>query len=108
MKVGVLEKNLPIRLQCLCKENGVYNIYVPGSLNIKLIKYILKNPPKNARFYTIFDSEGKDRWRFMIEKIGKEFVDIKWYRFVEKDGFVHYIIDLYDEMPEEYRQNGKC
>ena len=108
MKVGVLEKNLPIRLQCLCKENGVYNIYVPGNLNIKLIKYILKNPPKNARFYTVFDSEGKDRWRFMIEKIGKEFVDIKWYRFVEKDGFVHYIIDLYDEMPEEYRQNGKC
>ena len=102
MKVGVFEKNLPIRLQCLCKENGVYNIYVPGNLNIKLIKYILKNPPKNARFYTVFDSEGKDRWRFMIEKIGKE-LDIKWYRFVEKDGFVHYIIDLYDEMPEEYR-----
>ena len=102
MKVGVLEKNLPIRLQCLCKKNGVYNIYVPGSLNIKLIKYILKNPPKNARFYTVFDSEGKDRWRFMIEKICKE-LDIKWYRFVEEDGFVHYIIDLFDGMPEEYR-----
>ena len=102
MKVGVLEKNLPIRLQCLCKENGVYNIYVPGNLNIKLIKYILKNPPKNARFYTVFDSEGKDRWRFMIEKLCKE-LDIKWYRFVEEDGFVHYIIDLFDGMPEEYR-----
>ena len=102
MKVGVLEKNLPIRLQCLCKENGVYNIYVPGNLNIKLIKYILKNPPKNAKFYTVFDSEGKDRWRFMIEKICKE-LDIKWYRFVEEDGFVHYIIDLFDGMPEEYR-----
>ena len=102
MKVGVLEKNLPIRLQCICKENGVYNIYVPGNLNIKLIKYILKNPPKNARFYTVFDSEGKDRWRFMIEKICKE-LDIKWYRFVEEDGFVHYIIDLFDGMPEEYR-----
>lgn len=102
MKVGVFEKNLPIRLQCLCKENGVYNIYVPGNLNIKLIKYILKNPPKNARFYTVFDSEGKDRWRFMIEKICKE-LDIKWYRFVEEDGFVHYIIDLFDGMPEEYR-----
>ena len=102
MKVGVFEKNLPIRLQCLCKENGVYNIYIPGNLNIKLIKYILKNPPKNARFYTVFDSEGKDRWRFMIEKICKE-LDIKWYRFVEEDGFVHYIIDLFDGMPEEYR-----
>ena len=102
MKVGVLEKNLPIRLQCLCKENGVYNIYVPGNLNKKLIKYILKNPPKNARFYTVFDSEGKDRWRFMIEKLCKE-LDIKWYRFVEEDGFVHYIIDLFDGMPEEYR-----
>lgn len=102
MKVGILEKNLPIRLQCLCKENGVYNIYIPGNLNIKLIKYILKNPPKNARFYTVFDSEGKDRWRFMIEKICKE-LDIKWYRFVEEDGFVHYIIDLFDGMPEEYR-----
>lgn len=38
----------------------------------------------------------------MIEKMGKE-LDIKWYRFEEKDGFVHYIIDLFDEMPEEYR-----
>ncbi len=102
MKVGVLEKNLPIRLQCLCKENGVYNIYVPGSLNIKLIKYILKNPPKNARFYTVFDSEGKDRWHNMIERMCRE-LDIKWYRF-EKNGFVHYIIDLYDGMPEEYRE----
>lgn len=102
MKVGVLEKNLPIRLECICKEKGVYNLYIPGSLNIELIKYVLKNPPKNAKFYTVFDSEGKDRWHSMIEKIGKE-LDIKWYRFEEKDGFVHYIIDLFDEMPEEYR-----
>ena len=102
MKVGVLEKNLPIRLECICKEKGVYNLYIPGSLNINLIKYVLKNPPKNAKFYTVFDSEGKDRWHSMIEKIGKE-LDIKWYRFEEKDGFVHYIIDLFDEMPGEYR-----
>ena len=102
MKVGVFEKNLPIRLECICKEKGVYNIYIPGSLNIKLIKYILKNPPENAKFYTVFDSEGQDRWRSMIEKIGKE-LDIKWYRFEEKDGFVHYIIDLFDGMPKECR-----
>ena len=102
MKVGCYSKNLPIRLECICKEKGVYNLYIPGSLNIKLIKYILKTPPKNAKFYTIFDSEGKDRWHSMIEKMGKE-LDIKWYRFEEKDGFVHYIIDLFDEMPEEYR-----
>ena len=102
MKVGVFEKNLPIRLECICKEKGVYNLYIPGSLNTKLIKYILKNPPKNAKYYTVFDSEGKDRWHYMIEKMGKE-LDIKWYRFEEKDGFVHYIIDLFDEMPEEYR-----
>ena len=102
MKVGVFEKNLPIRLECICKEKGVYNIYIPGSLNIKLIKYILKNPPENAKFYTVFDSEGKDRWHNMIERICKE-LDIKWYRFEEKDGFVHYIIDLFDEMPEECR-----
>ena len=62
----------------------------------------MKNPPKNAKFYTIFDSEGKDRWHSMIEKMGKE-LDIKWYRFEEKDGFVHYIIDLFGEMPEEFR-----
>ena len=102
MKVGCYSKSLPIRLECVCKEKGVYNIYIPGSLNIKLIKYILTNPPKNARFYTVYDSEGKDRWRSMIEKVGKE-LDIKWYRFEEEDGFVHYIIDLFDEMPEEYR-----
>ena len=102
MKVGCYSKNLPIRLECICKEKGVYNLYIPGSLNIKLIKYILKNPPTNARYYTVFDSVGKDRWHSMIEKMGKE-LDIKWYRFEEKDGFVHYIIDLFDEMPEEYR-----
>jgi hypothetical protein len=102
MKVGVFEKSLPIRLECICKEKGVYNIYIPGSLNIKLLKYVLTNPPKNARFYTVYDSEGKDRWHSMIEKMGKE-LGIKWYRFEEKDGFVHYIIDLFDEMPEEYR-----
>lgn len=101
MKVGVLEKNLPVQIQCVSKKDGVYNIYVPGSLNIKLIKYILKNPPKNVRYYTVFDSEGKDRWHNMIERMCRE-LDIKWYRF-EKDGFVHYIIDLFDGMPEEYR-----
>lgn len=102
MKVGVFSKSLPIRLECVCKEKGVYNIYIPGSLNIKLIKYILTNPPKNVKYYTVYDSEGKDRWHSMIEKMGKE-LDIKWYRFEEEDGFVHYIIDLFDEMPEEYR-----
>lgn len=102
MKVGCFSKNLPLRLQCVSKEDGVYNIYVPGSLNIKLIKYILKNPPKNVRYYTVFDSEGKDRWHNMIERMCRE-LDIKWYRF-EKDGFVHYLIDLFDGMPDEYRE----
>ena len=102
MKVGCFCKNLPVRLQCVSKEDGVYNIYIPGSLNIKLIKYILKNPPKNVRYYTVFDSEGKDRWHNMIERMCRE-LDIKWYRFEEKDGFVHYLIDLFDGMPEEYR-----
>ena len=62
----------------------------------------MKNPPKNARYYTVFDSEGKDRWHNMIERMCME-LDIKWYRF-EKDGFVHYLIDLFDGMPDEYRE----
>jgi hypothetical protein len=105
MKVGVFEKDLPIKLQCVCKEAGVYNLYVPGSLNVSAVKYLLQNPPENVKYLTIYDIEGKDRWKNMIEHIGKE-LNIKWYRF-EKDengeDFVHYIVDLFDQMPEEFR-----
>lgn len=106
MKVGVFEKDLPIKLQCVCKEAGVYNLYVPGSLNLAMVKYILQNPPENVKYITIYDIEGKDRWKNMIEHVGKELSDIKWYRFEkDEDGkdFVHYVVDLQDQMPEEYR-----
>ena len=102
MKVGCLTKDLPMELQCIDKDKGVFNLYVPGALNLNAIKAMLRNPPENVKYITIYDSEGKDRWRNMIEHVGKEFNDIKYYRF-EKDDFVHYIIDLEDQMPEEYR-----
>ena len=101
MKVGCFEKNLPVKLECISKEQGIYNLYIPGSLNVRAIKYILTNPPENANYYTIYDAKGEDRWKGMIEHIGKE-LGIRWYRF-DRDGFVHYIVDLKDQMPEEYR-----
>lgn len=101
MKVGCFTKGLPIKLECIDKEQGIYNLYIPGSLNVTAVKYILQNPPEGVKYYTIYDVQGKDRWKNMIEHIGKE-LNIKWYRF-EQDDFVHYIVDLKDEMPEEYR-----
>lgn len=101
MKVGCLEKALPIELQPIDKDKGVYNLYVPGSLNIKEIKDMLLNPPEYVQYIAIYDCKGEDRWRHMIEKIGEE-LNIKWYRF-DRDNFVHYIVDLKDQMPEEYR-----
>ena len=99
MKVGVLTKSLPMQLECIDKEQGVFNLYVPGSLNINAIKAIMKNPPEDCNYITIYDAEGKDRWKHMIERMGKE-LDIKWYRFEKKDGFVHYVVDLKNQLKE--------
>ena len=52
MKVGCFSKELPIKLQCICKEKGVYNLYVPGSLNLAMVKYMLQNPPENVKYIT--------------------------------------------------------
>ena len=63
MKVGVLTKDLPMQLECIDKEKGVFNLYIPGSLNLNAIKSVFLNPPEDAQYITVYDAEGKDRWR---------------------------------------------
>ena len=99
MKVGVLTKDLPMELQCIDKEKGVFNLYIPGSLNLNAIKAVFLNPPEDAQYITVYDAEGKDRWKHMVERMGKE-LNVKWYRFEKNDGFVHYVIDLKDQLKE--------
>lgn len=99
MKVGVLTKDLPMELQCIDKDKGVFNLYIPGSLNLNAIKSVFLNPPENVQYITVYDAEGKDRWKHMVERMGKE-LNVKWYRFEKNDGFVHYVIDLKDQLKE--------
>ena len=47
MKVGVLTKDLPMQLECIDKEKGVFNLYIPGSLNLNAIKDFYVKDPKN-------------------------------------------------------------
>ena len=91
MKVGCYEKNLPVQLELIDKENGIFNLWVPGALNIKAIKAILKNPPEDCHFITIFGDN--DRWKNMIEHLSKE-LEMKYYRFERNDNFVHYIVPV--------------
>lgn len=98
MRVGCLEKALPFELQKV--DKGIYNLYVPGSLDLKGIKEALRNPPEDCYFLTIRDGECKDRWHNMIEHVSKEFPDLKYFR-IEQDGNAIYIIDFKNIWGEE-------
>lgn len=89
MKVGCLEKALPFELQKM--DNGVYNLYVPGSLDLKGIKEAIRNPPEDCKAIMIFDNQGNDRWGNMIKHLAPEFPELRYNR-VEQDGNVFYII----------------
>lgn len=93
MKVGCFEKNLPMELECLDETNGVYNVYAPGQLDINWIIDLVKNPPDNVNFLTIFVDNGKRD----IDGTVKHFAaynNTKYWKFTEKDGTVHYLVDL--------------
>lgn len=100
MKVGCLEKNLDFQLEPVAK--GIYNLYVPGSLDLKAIKDMLRNPPEDCNYLIIYDAKNQDRYKNIIERVSKEFPELHYYRF-DNDGNVHYIVDFKDTMPEEYR-----
>lgn len=99
MKVGLLEKNIPMELQCVDKESGVYNIYAPGQIDIKWIDDLLDNPPEDCNFITVFSNDNSRNF----DSLFKHFCDkrnIKWYRF-ERNNFVHYMADLHNLITEE-------
>jgi hypothetical protein len=93
MKVGVLEKNLPMELECLDEKNGVYNVYAPGRLDIDWIIDLVKNPPEEVNYLAVFAEDGKREIDSLMEYFSKYNKVGKWYKF-EKEGFIHYIIDL--------------
>ena len=101
MKVGCLEKSLPMELQCIDKAKGIYNIYAPGQLDIEWISNLIKNPPEDANYFLVYSEQGRNLDSLMdyfskFRNVGR------WYKF-NKGGFDHYVIDLNDKMPEEYR-----
>lgn len=94
MKVGCLEKNLPMQLECLDENTGVYNIYAPGQLDIDWIIDLVKNPPEKVNFLVIFARDGKRNLDSLMEYFSKYNENGKYWKFTEKDGFIHYLIDL--------------
>lgn len=99
MIVGCLEKELPFELQPVNEKIGLYNLYVPGSLNLKEIKDMFRNPPKGCNFITMYATD-RDKWKTLIEK-GHEELGINYFRF-EKEGCpVMYFVDLHNVIEEK-------
>ena len=101
MKVGVYTKDTPMELECIDEASGVYNMYCPGQLDMKYLCDLASNPPEGVKYVTVFDKDNKDKWRTFLKDFCKKH-NLKYYRF-DQDGFVHYVIDVEDGMPEEYR-----
>ena len=106
MKVGCLEKNIPMQLECVDKKSGVYNFYAPGQLDFDFIIKTIQNPPEGCNFITIFTNENRDLDGVM-EYFKEYFKDSKarYFKF-ERNGFTHYMIDLYNKITEDMI-NGK-
>ena len=94
MKIGPLERKLPMRIDPIDEEAGLYNIYAPGSLDIDYCKELIEHPKEGVKYYNIYSEKG-DRWNSFVKTMC-EYYNIKYYRFEEPDGLVHYIVDLYD------------
>lgn len=106
MQVGCFSKHLPMELQCVDEKSGVYNLYAPGQLDYDFIINTIKNPPKDCRFITIFSNDSRN-FDSVMEYFKDYFKDsdAKYYKF-EKEGFTHYMIDLYNLITEEMTNNG--
>ena len=104
MQVGCLEKNLPMKLELVDKEAGVYNFYAPGQIDIDFILNTLKNPPADCRYLTVFSEDGDRDLECLLkyfEAKGKEYQpNARWFRF-ERNGFVHFMIDLYNGITDD-------
>lgn len=97
MKVGCLERSLPMVLECCNEKRGIYNLYAPGQLDIDFIVNTLKNPPEGCRFITLFSRDGRD-----FEDIVKYFNDYYFegkgkYFKMKSQHFDYIVIDLRKE-----------
>lgn len=101
MKVGVLEKSLPMELELVDKEKGLYNIYAPGGIDYKWILDTISNPPEDCKWLLVYCEDEPERYASIIEKIyNKHNTGVEKYFRVEKDGHIFFMIDL-------GRKNGK-
>lgn len=71
MKIGCLEKKLPMQLQKV--SEGVYNIFAPGGLDIPFIVDLFKNPPEDAKCFVVFSEKGCREWGTFIDHIKKRY-----------------------------------
>ena len=93
MKVGVLEKSLPMELEDL--GNGYFNLYAPGNIDWKFIEdNLIIHPKEGCRRVAIFNEKNPDMYKEVI-KDWCERHDKKWMRF-DKDGFIFYIVEIAD------------
>lgn len=101
MKVGCLEKNLPMVLECVDEKSGVYNFYAPGQLDYDFIIKTIENPPAGCNFITIFSNENRN-FDNVMEYFKSYFKNsrARYFKF-ERNGFTHYMIDLYNKITDE-------
>lgn len=95
MKVGVFSDNLPMELEVVNAEKGIFNLYAPGQIDYKFLNDTLDNPPEGCKFITIFDETGGDRFASVI----KDFCDKHnlLYTKIDKDGdddYITYVIGI--------------
>ena len=91
MKVGVLEKSLPMELEDL--GNGYFNLYAPGNIDWKFIEdNLIINPPEGCKWVTVYNEENPDMYKEVIKKWCAKH-NIRWVR-LDKDGFIFYMLEI--------------
>lgn len=93
MRVGCLDKNLPMELTLV--SDGIYNLYAPAQIDFKYCESIIgADSPKDCKAIIICDESGKDRYANVIkhfcEKHNLKFIKIDR-NDVDVDAYVVYI-----------------
>lgn len=90
-----------MQLQCIDEKSGTYNFYAPGQLDFDFIIKTIENPPDGCNFITIYSDSNRD-FDNVMEYFKDYFKESKarYFKF-ERDGFTHYMIDLYNKITDE-------
>lgn len=91
MKVGVLEKSLPMELEDL--GNGFFNLYAPGNIDYKFIEdNLILHPKEGCKWVTIYNEENPDMYKETIKRWCEKH-NKRWVRY-DHNGFIFYIVEI--------------